>query len=300
MNPRSLLWLGAGRLARLSVTELPRHVNVTAVRRSAVDFAAQHICADISCAEGMAAALATKPDYVVFSMSPDARSEAAYRTSYLRPMQLLIQGLAQRDWRPTVIAVSSSSVWAQDQGPVINENFAPLSQSPTAKVLIEMEKALQMSTLPHCIVRFSGIYGAGRFHLIRQVQSGNYGRVINIISTSVKIPLNGLGVSNTIRGAVASWAKTMANELGAFGITVNNVLPGFTSTGRLDEIIDNKVAKTQLEKTSVVADMEATVPMRRFAHPSEVAAAVVFLASPAASYITGISLPVDGGRTQCL
>ena len=177
MNPRSLLWLGAGRLARLSVTELPRHVNVTAVRRSAVDFAAQHICADISCAEGMAAALATKPDYVVFSMSPDARSEAAYRTSYLRPMQLLIQGLAQRDWRPTVIAVSSSSVWAQDQGPVINENFAPLSQSPTAKVLIEMEKALQMSTLPHCIVRFSGIYGAGRFHLIRQVQSGNYGQL---------------------------------------------------------------------------------------------------------------------------
>ena len=139
-------------------------------------------------------------------------------------------------------------------------------------------------------------------HLLTQafvpgMQSGNYGRVINIISTSVKIPLNGLGVSNTIRGAVASWAKTMANELGAFGITVNNVLPGATATERLDAIIKNKAAKTSNEEAQVAAEMRSVIPMKRFAEPSEVGSFVAFLASPAAAYITGTSTPVDGGRT---
>ena len=131
------------------------------------------------------------------------------------------------------------------------------------------------------------------------VKSG-YGRIINIISTSVKAPLNGLGVSNTTRGAVASWAKTMANELGPKGITVNNVLPGFTSTDRLEEIIQNKTRKTGSSYEAVTDGMKSTVPLNRFASPSEVANAVGFLASPAASYITGINLPVDGGRTKSL
>ncbi len=137
-------------------------------------------------------------------------------------------------------------------------------------------------------------------HLKQGMINSGYGRIINIISTSVKIPLNGLGVSNTIRGAVANWSKTMANELGAYGITVNNVLPGATATERLSSIISNKAQKTNTSEAEVKQQFENAVPMKRVAEPHEVAAAAAFLASPAASYINGINVPVDGGRTGCL
>ena len=127
-----------------------------------------------------------------------------------------------------------------------------------------------------------------------------YGRIINIISTSVKQPLDGLGVSNTIRGAVASWSKTLANELGEFGITVNNVLPGATNTERLNEIIKNKSDKTGLSIDTVSKNMMNASPVKRFATPKEIANAVVFLASEKASFINGINIPVDGGRTKSL
>jgi 3-oxoacyl-[acyl-carrier protein] reductase len=127
-----------------------------------------------------------------------------------------------------------------------------------------------------------------------------YGRIINIISTSVKQPLPGLGVSNTTRGAVASWAKTMAYELGPFGITVNNVLPGATTTGRLLAINEAKAQKTGKTVEEVEKEMRNDIPARRFAKPEEVAAAVAFLATPAAAYINGINVPVDGGRTGSL
>lgn len=132
------------------------------------------------------------------------------------------------------------------------------------------------------------------------MKSDAYGRIINIISTSVKEPLDGLGVSNTTRWAVAAWAKTWANEVGQFGITVNNVLPGFTRTGRLEEIIDKRASANASTREAVETQFKNQVPMRRFAEPSEVAAAVAFLASPAAAYINGINLPVDGGRTKSL
>ena len=130
-------------------------------------------------------------------------------------------------------------------------------------------------------------------------QSG-YGRIINIISTSVKIPINGLGVSNTTRGAVANWAKTIATELAPFGITVNNVLPGTTMTGRLDSIIKSKAEKSKRTYEEIKNEMISEVPVGRISEPHEVAAAVAFLASPAAGYITGINVPVDGGRTGSL
>jgi 3-oxoacyl-[acyl-carrier protein] reductase len=133
--------------------------------------------------------------------------------------------------------------------------------------------------------------------VIEGMKKDEYGRIINIISTSVKIPLKGLGVSNTIRGAVASWAKTMANELGVFGITVNNVLPGATSTGRLETILENKSSKTGLSKDEVTQEMIEEIPMKRFGMPQEIAAVAAFLASPAAAYVNGVSIPVDGGRT---
>ncbi|MEI8136800.1 MAG: SDR family oxidoreductase [Bacteroidota bacterium] len=142
-------------------------------------------------------------------------------------------------------------------------------------------------------------------HLLTQAcmdgmkQSG-YGRVINVISTSVKQALPNLGVSNTIRAAVGNWAKTMANELGKFGVTVNNVLPGATATQRLSNIIENKALKTNSANEEVKKEMLHEIPLGRFAEASEVASAVAFLASPAAAYINGINLPVDGGRTSSL
>jgi 3-oxoacyl-[acyl-carrier protein] reductase len=132
------------------------------------------------------------------------------------------------------------------------------------------------------------------------MKKAGYGRIINIISTSVKIPLAGLGVSNTIRGSVANWSKTLANELGQFNITVNNVLPGATNTVRLSSIVENKANKTEKSTEEVMEAMANQVPMKRVAEPEEVANAVAFLASPAASYINGINIPVDGGRTGCL
>lgn len=132
------------------------------------------------------------------------------------------------------------------------------------------------------------------------MKEADYGRIINIISTSVKQPIDGLGVSNTIRGAVASWSKTLANELGPYGITVNNVLPGFTATDRLDDIIKNAAKRTNKTEQEASDFMKSIVPARRFAQPGEIANAVVFLASEAASYINGINLPVDGGRTKSL
>jgi 3-oxoacyl-[acyl-carrier protein] reductase len=127
-----------------------------------------------------------------------------------------------------------------------------------------------------------------------------YGRIINVISTSVKQPLNGLGVSNTIRGAVANWSKTLSNELGSFGITVNNVLPGATNTVRLQQIIENKAQKTGKSIQEVADAMTNEVPAKRFAEAFEIANGIAFLASPAASYINGVNLPVDGGRTKSL
>jgi 3-oxoacyl-[acyl-carrier protein] reductase len=133
--------------------------------------------------------------------------------------------------------------------------------------------------------------------VLPSMKKEGYGRIINIISTSVKIPLKNLGVSNTIRGAVASWAKTMANELGQFNITVNNLLPGSISTKRLNTIIENAAKRGNVLFDLVEKNMKEEIPMKRFGEPGEIAAVAAFLASPAASYVNGVSIPVDGGRT---
>ena len=136
--------------------------------------------------------------------------------------------------------------------------------------------------------------------VIDNMKKNSFGRIIIIISTSVKAPIPGLGVSNTIRAAVANWAKTLSFELGPYGITVNNVLPGFTSTNRLKSLIKKKSTILGKSISEVESEMKNTVPLKRFGDASEVANAVVFLSSPAASYINGINLPVDGGRTASL
>lgn len=136
--------------------------------------------------------------------------------------------------------------------------------------------------------------------VVEDMKKEKFGRIINIISTSVKAPIPGLGVSNTIRAAVANWAKTLSLELGPYGITVNNVLPGFTNTNRLKSLIAKKAkieGKTEEEMANI---MQRKVPANRFAEPCEIANAVAFLATPLANYINGINLPVDGGRTTSL
>lgn len=153
-------------------------------------------------------------------------------------------------------------------------------------------------------------YAAWRQHLLAchtlaqavvpGMRAAGWGRIVNVISTSVREPIPGIGVSNTTRGAVASWAKTLAGELAPSGITVNNVLPGSTRTPRIEQIVAARARKTGKPPSEVQQEMEAEVPMRRFADAAEIAAAVAFLASPAASYITGVSLPVDGGRMRSL
>ncbi|PUZ20448.1 3-oxoacyl-[acyl-carrier protein] reductase [Chitinophaga costaii] len=136
--------------------------------------------------------------------------------------------------------------------------------------------------------------------LVPGMKSAGYGRIIQIISTSVKTPLKNLGVSNTIRAAVANWAKTLAGELAPFGITVNNILPGSTKTARLESIFNTTSQQRGVDKSVIEREWLAEIPAGRFGEAHEIAAAVAFLATPAAAYITGINVPVDGGRTPSL
>ena len=136
--------------------------------------------------------------------------------------------------------------------------------------------------------------------VVPSMKEKRFGRIINVISTSVKVPIYGLGVSNTIRGAVANWSKTLSLELAEFGITVNNVLPGATMTGRLESIIRNKAERSGVDPVEIKEKMIFEIPAKRIADAHEVAAAIAFLASPAAGYINGINVPVDGGRTGSL
>ncbi len=136
--------------------------------------------------------------------------------------------------------------------------------------------------------------------IVPGMKTAGFGRIINVISTSVKSPIAGLGVSNTIRAAVANWAKTLATELGPFGITVNNVLPGFTNTVRADYVIQKKATDSGKSPEQVMKDLVAEIPVGRIGEPEEFGAAVAFLCTPAAAYINGVNLPVDGGRLTCL
>ncbi len=127
-----------------------------------------------------------------------------------------------------------------------------------------------------------------------------YGRIVNIISTSVREPISNLGVSNTTRGAVAAWAKTLSKELGPDGITVNSVLPGFTDTARLTQLMEKRAAAEGTTADQIASDWIDSIPLGRFASAEEIGTVVAFLCSPAASYISGVCLPVDGGRLNVI
>lgn len=204
-------------------------------------------------------------------------------------------------------------------------NYIVADYSQPAMLLAEIENYLSKNSNPvHILVNNTGgpppgsahkaqaeeFIAAFQQHLICNqilmqaflpgMKESGYGRIINVISTSVKAPLLNLGVSNTVRAAVANWSKTLATELAPFGITVNNILPGATSTGRLENIIKNRAGKVGKDISQIEVEMLKEIPAGRFAAPEEIAYAVAFLASASASYITGINIPVDGGRTVCL
>ncbi len=236
--------------------------------------------------------------------------------------------LAKQGAQVTLIARNEAALKnAVAELPVINSakhNFLCADFNAPALLKITVEQYLAHGNSFHILVNNSGGPPGGdiikaeeeefmlafRRHLLCNhilvqliapgMKEANYGRIINIISTSVKEPIRGLGVSNTIRAAVANWAKTMSFELGPFGITVNNVLPGSTETARIEDIIAATARKSGKSEPQVKTDMISKVPAGRFAQPEEIANAVAFLAAPEAAYINGINLPVDGGRTGCL
>ena len=174
---------------------------------------------------------------------------------------------------------------------VINNTGGP-PPGPIAEATVdEFQQALEMHLYTsHEIMRL----------VLPHMKANQFGRFINVISTSVKIPIQGLGVSNTTRGAMASWSKTLSNEVAPYGITVNNILPGAIGTTRLDAIIENVAKKKEISVEASADQMRTTIPAGRFGEPQELGNLAAFLASEKAAYITGVSIPVDGGRTGSL
>jgi len=195
------------------------------------------------------------------------------------------------DFSDSQSLIEKISNLSDDYHILINNTGGPAGGPIVDADIIAFEDAFKMHLINNQILVQKVVEGMKR---------ACFGRIINIISTSVKAPIPGLGVSNTIRAAVANWAKTLSIELGSHGITVNNVLPGFTNTNRLKSIISNKAEKQGKSEEEISDAMKSSVPANRFGQASEVANAVAFLCTPAASYINGVNVPVDGGRTQSL
>ncbi|MCU0382159.1 MAG: SDR family oxidoreductase [Chitinophagaceae bacterium] len=171
---------------------------------------------------------------------------------------------------------------------LVNNTGGPAAGPVTAATTEQFEQAFSQHLVCNHILAQA---------CLPSMKAAGYGRIINIISTSVRIPLKNLGVSNTIRGAVASWAKTLSNEVAIHGITVNNILPGYTKTGRLDSLLRFTADKRGMHVDDLTREMVGDIPAGRFGEADEIANVAAFLASPAASYVNGVSIPVDGGRT---
>lgn len=193
--------------------------------------------------------------------------------------------------RAALAAVVTQSAATRAINIVINNSGGPPGGSAHSAQIEEYTAAFEQHLLASQVVLECVLPG---------MRESAYGRIINVISTSVKEPIRNLGVSNTIRGAVASWAKTLATELAPFGITVNNVLPGYTKTRRLEQVLQDRTQATGKSQDDITRAMLASVPLGRFAEPSEIANVIAFLASPAAGYVNGVNIPVDGGRTLSL
>ena len=174
---------------------------------------------------------------------------------------------------------------------LINNSGGPPAEAMINTPAAALEKAFLMHVVSsHVLAQL----------LIPGMQTEGYGRIVNIVSTSVKQPINGLGISNTVRAALANWAKTMANEIGHAGITVNNLLPGYTKTDRLNYLFSQQAQKRGVDIQVIEKDIIDTIPAKRLGEPEELGAVAAFLCTPAAAYINGVNIPVDGGRTGSL
>ena len=242
-------------------------------RAAAIELAA--LGADVTAlarsAEGLAAVLAALP------RTHSAQTHDALAADMADASTLSARVRALADARPAQILVNNSG------GP-------PGGPAHSAKI-----EAFEAAFRQHLIGGQAVLQA-----VLPGMRAAGYGRIVNVISTSVKEPIAGLGVSNTVRAAVASWAKTLSAELAADGITVNNVLPGFTSTQRLADLIAANAKSAGKSEDEIARGMLATVPAARFGDPAEVAAVIAFLCTPAAAYVNGVSIAVDGGRTRSL
>ena len=137
-------------------------------------------------------------------------------------------------------------------------------------------------------------------HVLPEMKARRWGRILNITSIAVKQPVENLMLSNSLRAAVTGFARTLANEVATYGITVNNIMPGYTRTKRVEELAQMMAEKESISSSEFVARWEKEIPMRRLGEPSEFAALAAFLVSERASYITGTSIPVDGGWIRSL
>jgi 3-oxoacyl-[acyl-carrier protein] reductase len=227
---------------------------------------------------------------ILMARNPDALREAV--------KQLAVSGDQRHQWvvadfsdPATVEAAIKKIVGEQRVEILVNNSGGPKAGPILEASTDDFERAFRQHLVCNQILAretFPGMREAG------------YGRIINIISTSVKTPLANLGVSNTIRLAVASWAKTLANEIGQYNITVNNILPGLTQTQRLDDLVKHTAVSVNRKPEQVEEQMRESIPMKRFGKPEEIANVIAFLASPAASYVNGANIAVDGGRTPAL
>jgi 3-oxoacyl-[acyl-carrier protein] reductase len=215
-------------------------------------------------------------------------------------LQQMVQGLAGKDHQYFAVDLSDMNA--------VKEKLLPFLQKQEIHILINNAGGPKGGPLHEAKVEeFLAPMQAHIFaaHLITQtilpaMKKAAYGRIVNIISTSVKTPIPNLGVSNTVRGAMANWSKTMAGELAPFGITVNNLLPGFIKTGRFDAIVQTSSKSQNISPEQAAEQMRNYIPMKRIGEPAEVAEVISFLVSPAASYVTGTNITVDGGRTPTL
>ena len=189
------------------------------------------------------------------------------------------------------VAALVEYIKSEKPGIIINNTGGPKPGEIVEAEISQFEKGLSM----HLFVSHQLMQAA-----LPAMKQEGYGRFINVISTSVKMPIPGLGVSNTVRGAMASWSKTLSMEVGPFGVTVNNILPGFIDTDRLGGLIQTLSEKQEISKEEVTKNMISTIPAGRFGKPSEIGNLAAFLASDAGAYINGVSIPVDGGKAGAL
>ncbi len=224
---------------------------------------------------------------MLMARNPDALQEAVSRLSTAENQHH--QWVAADFSKPAAVEQSIKKITGEQRVEILINNTGGPKAGPILEASTQdFEEAFRQHLVCNHILAGAVVPG---------MKEAGYGRIINIISTSVKTPLANLGVSNTIRLAVASWAKTLANEIGRYHITVNNILPGLTETQRLTDLMRHTAASVKKDFLEVEAQLKETIPMKRFGKPEEIAAMAAFLASPAASYVNGANITVDGGRT---